>query len=376
MSTFRMSHTRSARKDPEESQQRPKKLDREATSTSRSESAGGVPLPQANSNTTNSKSRATAELPGSAPSRRRRPRKINRTAEKASPTSVSAPKATIPHLEEPAVKPEIDALKDRVEGIERQLHELLQRAPPKLSRRRQRQRKLGEPESRNEPQEELVRLEGELRSARRELEHIRTRSATRSDVASSIAEDEDVEEIPRPSEPTTATTLNSRDVTLSGSYRLPIAFSASEAELQSIQAGISSAQRLARIFLDANPLYNSVSTDRAFVSRNTVTRSGENWSEWYGGYNMTLSRPARPAIEANTLRPTAATPARRNTQPPKLVSNLRTTTTNPPTRRAPPKLEIRSGNAMKGARSTASIRRAASVPASAPSQSQISSLLS
>jgi len=372
-----MSQTSSALKTQEGFQRRPKKLDRDTSSTPRSQSTGGVPLPQVKIAATGAKSSFANETPEHIPSRRRRPKKINRTPDKAPATLVSAPNPTSPRRIEPTVGPEIDALKNRVEGIESQLHELLQRAPPKLSRRRQRQRKPGEDESQNEPQEELVRLEGELRSARRELEHIRTRSATRSDVASSIAEDEeDVEEVPRPSVSTAAPSSASRAVTLSGSYNLPIPFSASEAELQSIQAGISSAQELARRFLDANPLYDSVSAERAFVSRNTVTRSGENWSEWYGGYNMTLSRSTRPAIAGNTLRPTTATSTRRNVRPPKLVSNLRTTTTNTPIRRRPPKLEIRSGNAAKQVQPATSVRPTASRPASTLSQSQITSLFS
>lgn len=373
-----MSPTKASPEAPVRSRRRPRKIDRDAFSASRPESTGGVPLPQANDTELEARSNVTTGNSEHTPSRRRRPKKLNSASDKASASPSTAPGAPNPVRIEPPVRPEIEALKSRVEGIESQLHELLQRAPPKLSRRRQRQRKPGEPEAQSEPQKELVQLESELRSARKELEHIRSRSSTRSERASTIAEEEeeDVEEIPRPSAPTVASRPTPRAVTLSGSYRLPIPFSASEAELQSIQAGITQAQRLARRFLEANPLYDSVSTERAFVSRNTVTRSGESWSEWYGGYNMSVSRPSKTIRPSNPSMPTTSAPLQRTTRPPNLSSNLRGAITGPPIRKPPPKLEIRSGNAAKPGRAPPPTRRAASVPASSFSQSPMASLLS
>lgn len=366
---------------PTGSRRRPRKIDRDTSCASRPESIGGVPLPQDNATEAGARNNVTAEKSEHAPSRRRRPKKLNSASDKSTSVPSSGLVASNSVRIEPTVTPEIEALKTRVEGIESQLRELLQRAPPKLSRRRQRQRKPGEPEARDEPPEELVRLEDELRSARRELEHLRRRSSSRSDQASAIADEEDeVEEIPRTSAPTVAPIVPSgpvsRAVTFSGSYRLPIPFSASEAELQSIQAGIASAQRLACKFLEANPLYDSVSTERAFVSRNTVTRSGETWSEWYGGYNMSVSRPAKTIAASNVSKSTPTTLSQLSTQPPKLRSNLRRAITGVPARKAPPKLEIRSGNAGRAGIAPSSIRRTASVPASSFSHSQMAGLLS
>jgi hypothetical protein len=181
-----------------------------------------------------------------------------------------------------------------------------------------------------------------LRSARKELEHIRSRSDAAS--TSLEEENEDVEEIPRTSEPLPSPAH--RVITMSGSYRLPIPFTASEPEIRSLQAGISSAQRLAQQFLDANPPCNSVSAERAFRSRTTVTRTGSSWSEWYGGYSMSLSRPDANSSESNFASSFAPTSRKRPYQQ-SSPSTSQGALTSPPPRRAPPKLEIRSGKSSR-----------------------------
>lgn len=322
---------------------RPRKLDRDNSPTSHLESNGGVLLPGVNRQQTRAGHNASEDGPAYTSSRRRRPKKLHRTPDQASSNPKPPLEVRTSIIPPPAVNNELEALKGRVESIEAQLHELLQRTPPKLSRRRQRQRKSGELEVQDESHEELQRLEDELRSARKELENIRTRSVarsrTRSDTASAEEEINDVEEIPRNSEPLSSPTQ--RVITMSGSYRLPIPFTASESEVRSVQAGISSAQHLARQFLDANPLYNSVSAERAFGSRTTVTRTGPSCSEWYGGYSMSLSHPDTGCSVSNLASRFAPISTQRLYQqsPP---STSHRTPTSPPNRRAPPKLEIRS----------------------------------
>jgi len=354
--------------DDAPAQRPPRKPARDNSRSSRLELTGGVPLPNVHRQQTKVGHNAFEEGPGNAPSRRRRPRKLNRAPDQAS----SAPKPVLDIIPQPVVSNEIEALKGRVESIEAQLRELLQRAPPKLPRRRQRQRKLGELEVQDEPHEELQRLERELISARKELEHLRTRSVAmtgaRSDIASTGLEEEneDVEEIPRISGPLSSPTH--RVIAMSGSYRLPIPFSASKAEVRSVQAGINSAQRLARQFLDSNPQYNSVSAERAFGSTTTVTRTGSSQSEWYGGYSMSLSRRDTNSAESNLARSSAPITLQRYHRQ-SLPSNSQGAITSPPTRRAPPKLEIRSG------KSSQHIDLKASRPIHSLSQSSMASLL-
>jgi len=320
---------------------RPRKLDRDNSPTSHRKLTEGVPLLDVNRQQTRVGHKGSEEGPRHAPSRRRRPKKLPCEPDQAAANQKTPPDVRTSIIQQPIVGNEIEALKGRVESIEAQLHELLQRTPPKLPRRRQHQRRSGEVEVQDE---ELRRLEGELRSARQELEHIRTRSiarsGTRSDTASTSLEEEkdDVEEIPRTSGPLPSPTH--RAITISGSYRLPIPFTASEPEVRSLQAGISSAHRLAQRFLDANPAYNSVSADRAFGSRTTVTRTGPSWSEWYGGYSMSLSRPDTNSSESNFATPLS----RPRPYQQSLPSTSQGSPTSPPTRRAPPKLEIRSRN--------------------------------
>ena len=351
---------------------RPKKLDRDNSTRLRLESTGGSPLPSVNRQPIEARNNTTEEA-GYTRSRKRRPKKLHRAPDQDSSNPKNAPNVPTSIIPQPVVSIEIEALKDRVKGIETQLHELLQRTPPKLPRRRQRQRKSGQPDIQDESQEELQRLEGELKSARKELEHLRTRSvvrsATRSDAASTSIEEEgdnDVEEIPRTSEPVLRQTR--RAVTMSGSYSLPIPFTASERELRSIQEGISSAQRLAQQFLDANPLYNSISAERAFASRTTVTRTGSSWSEWYGGYIMSLSLPDPSSTEPNLASSFASTSLQRPYHQ-SLPSTSPRTINSPPTRPAPPKLEIRSGKAPR------SVDRKASRLAHSVTQSSTASLL-
>jgi hypothetical protein len=216
----------------------PRKLDRIPTApTSRAGSEGGVPLPTIITNTPGSVDPNTRT--GPAP-RRRRPKKLSSNGEGAT-TAVP-----VANKKDPGISIEVEELKSRVRGIETQVQELLHRPPPanKTPRRRLRNQKGQE----SEPVDEMEKLQRDLETARGELASLRTRSA----VAESQEDDEDVEEIPRMQEPgLERPQLPNRAVTLSGSYRIPLPTSVRNDDLLAIQRGISSAQNVARSFLDA-----------------------------------------------------------------------------------------------------------------------------
>jgi hypothetical protein len=230
----------------------------------RLQSTGGVPLPpattptQVNGNPTNTQ-----------PSRRRRPRKLNSQPDASTPAGSAGNANSKGNTS--GINVEVQALKSKVIQIEAQVQQILQRpaqAPPKPPRRRQRHQKpqedtpeesVPQPEPEPEPQNgELERLQAELETARAELANLRVRNdnAKRPSVTrSSSQEDEDeVEEIPRLHGPGVERVPRPRPlgraVTLSGSYRIPLPATVSDEDLKAIQKGISSAQNLARGFLD------------------------------------------------------------------------------------------------------------------------------
>jgi len=167
-----------------------------------------------------------------------------------------------------------------------------------------------------EADEELVRLEGELEVARQDLESYRPR--TRRTTSSTTA---GVEEIDR-----SAPGGTGRQVTLSGSYRIPIPANVNLEDVQTIKSGVSAAQNVARSFLeqrraqrgqqDAAPSASPSSTTRP-AAKQKATNSTPNasrelrpkrsmssnlevavdnsegkqsWSEWIGGYSMAITR--------------------------------------------------------------------------------------
>jgi hypothetical protein len=156
-----------------------------------------------------------------------------------------------------------------------------------------------------EADEELVRLEGELEVARQDLEsyHPRTRRTTSADT-------EDVEEIDR-SIPGT-----DRQVTLSGSYRIPIPANVSVEDVKTIKSGVSAAQNVARSFLEQRrnaaalraqeaPSPKPASTAKSAKAtppkpKRSMSSSMEvavdnsegkqSWGDWIGGYSMAITR--------------------------------------------------------------------------------------
>jgi hypothetical protein len=212
----------------------PRKLDRTTTApTSRAGSEGGVPLPIAPSNVSTQGDNAK---PSQAP-RRRRPKKLNSNGD-GTPTPTVKKK-------DPGISIEVEELKSRVKGIEAQVQELLHRpVQPKTPRRRLRHQKGQE----SEPVDEMEKLQRDLEAARGELANLKTRS----EAAGSEENEEDVEDIPRLHGPGLERPRPAdRAVTLSGSYRIPLPTSVREDDLVAIQRGISSAQSVARSFLDA-----------------------------------------------------------------------------------------------------------------------------
>jgi hypothetical protein len=154
--------------------------------------------------------------------------------------------------------------------------------------------------------EELVRLEGELESARQDLAAFRPRQ-TRKD------EEDDVEEIERED---MGREKANRHVTLSGSYRIPLPASVSVDDVRQIQSGVSAAQNVARSFLEQRRAAATLnSSQNASVQSTAKAKAGrpvpksvsstmevvpideeggkKSWSEWIGGYSVAISRAVR-----------------------------------------------------------------------------------
>jgi hypothetical protein len=195
-----------------------------------------------------------------------------------------------------------------------------------------------------EADEELVRLEGELEVARQDLEHFHPRSRG----ATSRGTDY-VEEIERGAPGANAGT--DRQVTLSGSYRIPIPANVNLEDVKTIKSGVSAAQNVARSFLEQRRAAAAVRTaenngsglqqsnskttkvpasktssatpkpKRSMSSTMEVAVDNsdgkQSWSEWIGGYSMAITRAVskiehEAAVEAqrgggsaNATRPAA-----------------------------------------------------------------------
>ncbi|USP82023.1 hypothetical protein yc1106_09297 [Curvularia clavata] len=327
----------------------------------RAGSAGGVVLPKK----TVAKAPASSEKKASATiaanpatddaattgakTPRKRPRKLNKeptstpTDKANSPTSSKIPNESLSNAE-------LEALKARVRELEAKMEELyktrgiVDSRAGRSPRRRGKGRKASsteqvpqvkatestadttgpriqeivdnKEEEEEEADEELVRLEGELEVARQDLEHYRPRMRrTRS------TETDYVEEIPRT--PSRAAG-GERQVTLSGSYRIPIPSSVNLEDVQTIKSGVSAAQNLARSFLEqrraaaaaaraqstaaaqdaqssssSRPSTTKVPPSKTRAKRNTNpntevavdnTETKQSWGDWIGGYSLAISR--------------------------------------------------------------------------------------
>ncbi|KAK7181304.1 hypothetical protein PSPO01_12598 [Paraphaeosphaeria sporulosa] len=258
---------------------------------------------------------------------RRRPRKLNRDV----PTQDTPPAAVATSVT-PAPATELEALKSRVRGLEAKVEELYHSAEGRnrSPRRRGKSRKNSsthsvptikntsagnEQSEEEEADEELVRVEEELESARRDLEVYQPRSRPKGKRTTS-GETEYIEEIPR-GDGEGILNNEGRQVTLSGSYRIPLPATLDMKDVKTIQSGVSAAQNVARSFLEqrraaratssTQPAPGAASTRPTNAtpkpSRKTssmeVTKEadGKSWSEWFGGYSVAISRAVK-TIEA------------------------------------------------------------------------------
>ncbi|KAJ4320097.1 hypothetical protein N0V94_003567 [Neodidymelliopsis sp. IMI 364377] len=314
-------------------------------SAGRAGSAGGVMLDKEHAKKVNPPSSSTASKPAQASKDippKRKPRKLNKE-----PTSTST--ATAPATTPIEAAAELEALKSRVRGLEAKVEELYKSTPSPANtstrspRRRGKGRKNsssattatlgnlakdrqeqstplpneGEQEE-EEADEELSRLEGELEVARQDLARYRP-SPRRTTTSDSI------EEIPRDG-PATTTDAN-RQVTLSGSYRIPLPATLNPEDVKTIQSGVSAAQNVARSFLDqrrANQALRNAQAEtppppssqpaapsakgsskpkarapaaQASTELTTQLDNGaggkQSWGEWIGGYSLAISRAVK-----------------------------------------------------------------------------------
>lgn len=273
---------------------------------------------------------------------RRRPRKLNKEPAPQNENS-NIPAAGI-DVVPPAATAELEALKSRVRGLEAKVEELYKASGETRGGRSPRRRGKGRKgsgqqvptstilesgnveEIEDEADEELVRLEGELEVARRDLEsyHPRPRPRTKR---SASGETEYIEEIPRDgiggAEDTADT--GDRQVTLTGSYRIPLPSSVSMEDVKNIQSGVSAAQNVAKSFLEQRrarqamespqPPRTATPTPKAkqpSSSSTAVAKAKEDgtqtWSEWFGGYSMAISRAVKN-IEAEAAIESQKRPA-------------------------------------------------------------------
>lgn len=328
-----------------------KAADPEPSSAGRAGSAGGVILEKEavkKSSTpkpasTQAKDAKTQDAKQEAP--KKKPRKLNKEPTPATP----ATKDTVP-----SEAAELEALKSRVRGLEAKVEQLYKTTPstsaPRSPRRRGKARKnssatttatLGtlsqKKEQQPQPQEddeeeadeELIRLESELETARQDLAlYNPASSSSRPRTRRTISEDtEHVEEIPR--ERPGINVGADRQVTLSGSYRIPLPSTLNPQDVATIQSGVSAAQNVARSFLDqrrANQALRTAQSDagpppsanKPCVQKEKGNGNGQtdsqlgadaagkqSWGEWIGGYSMAISRAVKnieheAAMEAQT----------------------------------------------------------------------------
>lgn len=352
----------------------------EQTIPGRAGSAGGIlldqehkanmsskPVTKAAATSPPTKDAAAATTAATGPNRqRRRPRKLNKeptstTTSAPTPSSITATTSTsTPKLTSAPTKAdlapqasttELEALKSRIRSLEAKVEQLYTsntRSPrrrgkarktssattvPTLSRSNTAETATGtveEIDDEEEADEELVRLEGELEIARQDLDAYRPRRPrTRRSESSAQYEDEDVEEVPRDDfTPGTQNTAGGKQVTLSGNYRIPLPANVSMTDVKHIQSGVSAAQNVAKSFLEqrraqaklnpqppkatATPKAKGKAPASTAVSTETQGE-GKSWGEWFGGYSVAITRAVK-SIEAEAALETQRADGKRPTQ--------------------------------------------------------------
>ncbi|KAJ4290595.1 hypothetical protein N0V90_010813 [Kalmusia sp. IMI 367209] len=265
---------------------------------------------------------------------RRRPRKLNRepiaTDDASNTAAAGASTASAPTAE-------LEALKSRVRGLEAKVEELYKSSEGRKNSSAQATPTLSTaaataaPED-EEADEELDRLEDELETARRDLEVYQPRIRPRGKRSTSGNADE-IEEIPRrASGVEEALDTEGRQVTLSGSYRIPLPSKLNMEDVKTIQSGVSAAQNVVRSCLEqrraaqaarsSNPTTPSARSTMATPKPSRKTSSmeisketeGKSWGEWFGGYSVAISRAvknieAEAAIESQRQASSTAGPS-------------------------------------------------------------------
>jgi hypothetical protein len=283
---------------------------------------------------------ASAPTPSSTgPSRqRRRPRKLNKepssqpTNATTVPTTATASAVDVTPL---ASTTELEALKSRVRGLEAKVEELYKSSGEARGARSPRRRGKGRKAStatqgpttppaesgkveeiEDDEEEELVRLEGELEVARRDLEQYRPETRPRGKRTTS-EETDYIEEIPRDDIGVeNVADTSDRQITLTGSYRIPLPANVRMEDVKTIQSGVSAAQNVARSFLeqrrarqavqDPQPAPKAKPAASTAVTKPKEDGGNQSWSEWFGGYSMAISRAVKN-IEAEAALETQKT---------------------------------------------------------------------
>ena len=301
---------------------------------------------------------------------KRKPRKLNKEPSTATKdgSSTLGPSTSVPSTSVPASVPsasteakELEALKSRVRGLEAKVEELYRSSPSvgvgaaggagagaaaRSPRRRGKGRKsssatttatlaglardgekgaegqaAGQVASLNDDEgaaeEELGRLQDELETARMDLALFHPSTPTPTSTPSSTnprprarrapAEEEDgVEEVTR-DRPGVERAGGERQVTLSGSYRIPLPASLDPQDVRTIQSGVAAARDVARGFLEQRRA--GASTGAQGKGKTQRAQGGEGWEglregvreegakvgwgEWIGGYSVAISRAVR-----------------------------------------------------------------------------------
>lgn len=306
----------------------------------RAGSAGGVVLERENPK---KPSKLAAADPKEAQPKRK-PRKLNKEPSTAvKDTSVPSASTEVKELE---------ALKSRVRGLEAKVEELYKSTPSvgagaggggaaaRSPRRRGKGRKNSsatttatlsglakekETQSPNqvpslddeeEAEKELGRLEDELETARQDLALFHPSTSTSSGQnprprarRATADEGEEVEEVPR-ERPAVERPGVDRQVTLSGSYRIPLPASLNPEDVRTIQSGVAAARDVARSFLDQRRAGRGAPTDGGASTgakpQKKRAQEGEGsegareteggkvgWGEWIGGYSVAISRAVK-----------------------------------------------------------------------------------
>jgi hypothetical protein len=244
---------------------------------------------------------------------------------------------------------EVETLKSKVKEIEAQVQEILHRptapqAPSKSARRRAKHQKGqtatqsvskhdnddSEQVNYSEARHDLEKLQNELQDAQGELSGLKAKKSSFPSSDDTAMEDEDIEDIPRLEGPGLEVQQRrplGRSVTLSGSYRIPVPVDVSDDDFTAIRKGIKSAQNIARTFIDSD-------TARRRTELTQSSGSG-SWSEWFGGYSMSIAKAVDSMRISSNIETVPARPdigARAETVPP---------------RRKPKKLEMRNKNRPK-----------------------------